>query len=163
MAHTSSHPRPQVLYDLQTRLRNHPSFLAPSISEPSLRKYQVLPGRTHPEMNGLPHGGYILQVTRVFDLIGANSVASGKKAHKKRKVDEPPTSERPRGDRARDAQVVEGDDGKGEPPLPSVSSSVLAQEATSGRSSLASDVPAEESQAAVAVTDDADAVPMEQI
>lgn len=77
-----------MLYDLQTRLRNHPEFLAPNISEPSLRKYQVLPGRTHPEMNGMPHGGYILSTTRVIDDAQANSVQSFKRAIKKRKLEQ---------------------------------------------------------------------------
>lgn len=58
-------------------------FLSPSIVEPWLRKYQVLPGRTHPEMQGMGHGGYLLISTRVFDDPSANSSVSRKKTKRK--------------------------------------------------------------------------------
>ena len=80
-------PPSQVLYSLQTALRSSPDFLAPSISEPWLRKYQVLPGRTHPEMAGMQHGGFILAATRVFDDAEASSFASGRRAAKRRKME----------------------------------------------------------------------------
>ena len=50
-----------------------PDILNPTILEPWMRQYQVLPGRMHPEMNGIGHGGYILHATRVFDEPSANS------------------------------------------------------------------------------------------
>lgn len=48
----------QALLPLET-------ILNPTITEPFLRQYQVLPGRTHPEMNGTAHGGFILHATKV--------------------------------------------------------------------------------------------------
>lgn len=44
-----------------------PSVLNATLVEPFLRQYQVLPGRTHPEMNGTDHGGFLLHATRVLD------------------------------------------------------------------------------------------------
>ncbi|KAI8451839.1 Gcd10p family-domain-containing protein [Phakopsora pachyrhizi] len=41
------------------------TFINVTISEPWLRKYQVLPGRTHPEMNGTHSGGFILTAIKV--------------------------------------------------------------------------------------------------
>jgi tRNA (adenine-N(1)-)-methyltransferase non-catalytic subunit len=49
------------------------SLLNPTIIEPWLRQYQVLPGRTHPTMNGIAHGGYLLHAVRVFDDPGISS------------------------------------------------------------------------------------------
>lgn len=49
----------QALLPLET-------VLNPTITEPWIRQYQVLPGRTHPEMNGIAHGGYLLHATRVI-------------------------------------------------------------------------------------------------
>lgn len=77
----------QVLHDCQSRLRSIPELLAPSIVEPWLRKYQVLPGRTHPEMAGMGHGGYILATTRVFNDAEANSVSMGRRQARRRKVE----------------------------------------------------------------------------
>lgn len=83
-------PHLQTLYDLQSRLRAHPEFLSPSIHEPFLRRYQVLPGRTHPEMNGLGSTGCILQAYRVYDA-EVNSYAAKKRqtmaANKRRKLE----------------------------------------------------------------------------
>lgn len=81
-------PYLQVLHDTNLLLRASPSFLAPSLIEPWLRKYQVLPGRCHPEMNGMPPGGYILVCTRVFDSGEVHSVLSGRRAAKRRKVED---------------------------------------------------------------------------
>lgn len=74
-------------------MKSQPQFLTPIISEPWLRRYQVLPGRTHPEMQGLGHGGFLLTSTRVFDDENANSVTAkmrrgGAAAGKKRKAAE---------------------------------------------------------------------------
>lgn len=84
-------PHLQTLYSLQQKLRAEPTWLSPSIHEPFLRQYQVLPGRTHPEMNGLGSTGCILQVYRVFDQQGVNSYAANKRqgggATKRRKLD----------------------------------------------------------------------------
>ncbi|GAV98795.1 Gcd10p-domain-containing protein [Lentinula edodes] len=67
-------PQSQPLVDLQNKLRNAPGFLGPSLTEGWLRKYQVLPGRTHPTMNSSGSGGYILHVIKVYDDPTANSV-----------------------------------------------------------------------------------------
>lgn len=48
-------------------LRSSHEFINVQITESFMREYQVLPGRTHPEMTTTGGGGYILQATRVFD------------------------------------------------------------------------------------------------
>ncbi|KAI0274789.1 Gcd10p-domain-containing protein [Gloeopeniophorella convolvens] len=55
----------QVVSDLQASLRNDPLYLAPSVSESWLRRYQVLPGRTHPTMTTSGSGGYLLHAIKV--------------------------------------------------------------------------------------------------
>ncbi|KAE9398517.1 Gcd10p-domain-containing protein [Gymnopus androsaceus JB14] len=61
-------PQSQPVVDLQNKLRNTPGFLGPSVTEGWLRRYQVLPGRTHPTMNTSGSGGYILHAIRVCVL-----------------------------------------------------------------------------------------------
>jgi tRNA (adenine-N(1)-)-methyltransferase non-catalytic subunit len=51
---------------LTSYLRDSKDYIAPSLTEPTLRRYQVLPGRTHPDMNGMVHGGYILHAYRIL-------------------------------------------------------------------------------------------------
>ncbi|KAG1754945.1 Gcd10p-domain-containing protein [Suillus paluster] len=58
-------PFSQSLTELQSKLRLNPSYLAPSITESWLRRYQVLPGRTHPTMNTSGSGGFLLHVIKV--------------------------------------------------------------------------------------------------
>lgn len=82
-------PHLQTLYNLQATLRSIPEYLSPSIHEPFLRKYQVLPGRTHPEMNGLGSTGCILSAFRVYDA-EANSFAANRRnpaSSKRRKLE----------------------------------------------------------------------------
>ncbi|KAF5388511.1 hypothetical protein D9757_004710 [Collybiopsis confluens] len=67
-------PHAQPVIDLQNKLRNTPGFLGASLTEGWLRRYQVLPGRTHPTMNTPGSGGYILHVIKVYDDPSANSV-----------------------------------------------------------------------------------------
>lgn len=57
----------QLLADLQAHMRQIPRYLAPSITEGWLRRYQVLPGRTHPTMNTSGSGGFLLHAIKVFD------------------------------------------------------------------------------------------------
>lgn len=57
----------QPLADLQVRMREIPTYLAPSVTEAWLRRYQVLPGRTHPTMNTSGSGGFLLHAIKVFD------------------------------------------------------------------------------------------------
>ncbi|KAI0257415.1 Gcd10p-domain-containing protein [Lactifluus subvellereus] len=59
-------PHLQIVSDLQATLRQDPQCLAPSISESWLRRYQVLPGRTHPLMTTSGGGGYLLHAIRVY-------------------------------------------------------------------------------------------------
>ncbi|GAA6064134.1 hypothetical protein JCM10212_005135 [Sporobolomyces blumeae] len=70
-------PYIQPLNPALMSLRSNPLILHPTIHEPFLRRYQVLPGRTHPEMQGMSSGGFLLSATRVVDLGGTNSVNSG--------------------------------------------------------------------------------------
>ncbi|THV07472.1 Gcd10p-domain-containing protein [Dendrothele bispora CBS 962.96] len=58
-------PHLQVVSDLQNKLRNTPGYLGPNVTESWLRRYQVLPGRTHPTMNTSGSGSYILHAIRV--------------------------------------------------------------------------------------------------
>ncbi|KLO15041.1 Gcd10p-domain-containing protein [Schizopora paradoxa] len=80
-------PSIEVLSDVQAKLRADPQYLGPSITEGWLRRYQVLPGRTHPLMMVTGSGGYILHAIKVFDDPSANSVLAVKQKNKKPKVD----------------------------------------------------------------------------
>jgi len=64
-------PYLQVLTEAQSKMRSRPQYLAPNITECWLRKYQVLPGRTHPIMSASGSGGYILHTIKIYD----NSIA----------------------------------------------------------------------------------------
>ncbi|KAN0125033.1 Gcd10p family domain containing protein [Russula decolorans] len=68
-------PHLQVVSDLQTTLRADPRYLAPTVSESWLRKYQVLPGRTHPLMTTSGGGGYLLHAIKIYDNPSAEPVA----------------------------------------------------------------------------------------
>ncbi|KAK1234828.1 tRNA (adenine(58)-N(1))-methyltransferase non-catalytic subunit trm6 [Marasmius sp. AFHP31] len=81
-------PHMQVVADLQTVLRSRPGFLAPTVTEVWLRRYQILPGRTHPMMNTSGSGGYLMHVIKVHDDQTATSVASHRQRSKKPKVQE---------------------------------------------------------------------------
>ncbi|GAA5985034.1 hypothetical protein JCM5350_003320 [Sporobolomyces pararoseus] len=71
-------PTIQPLFPCLMSLRANPLILQPTIHEPFLRCYQVLPGRTHPEMAGLTTGGgFLLSCIRVIDQGGVNSVRTG--------------------------------------------------------------------------------------
>ncbi|BGP23270.1 eukaryotic translation initiation factor 3 62 kDa subunit [Rhodotorula toruloides] len=74
----------QLLFAANLVLRNHPAIISPTITEPFLRQYQVLPGRTHPEMQGMSHGGYILSMIRVLENADAQAVGIGGRRGKKR-------------------------------------------------------------------------------
>ncbi|EIM92889.1 Gcd10p-domain-containing protein [Stereum hirsutum FP-91666 SS1] len=69
-------PHLQILTDLQAKLRQTPRYLAPGITESWLRRYQVLPGRTHPTMVTSGSGGYLLHTTKVYVLQSSLSVYS---------------------------------------------------------------------------------------
>ncbi|KAK4058446.1 tRNA (adenine(58)-N(1))-methyltransferase non-catalytic subunit trm6 [Microbotryomycetes sp. JL221] len=75
-------PHLAVLYACQDKMRIDREYLAPSITEPWLRRYQVLPGRTHPEMQGMQHGGFLLTATRVFDDVEVESAQTRRRSKK---------------------------------------------------------------------------------
>ncbi|KAF8560095.1 Gcd10p-domain-containing protein [Imleria badia] len=56
----------QPLADLQAKMRLIPGYLAPSITESWLRRYQVLPGRMHPTMSTSGSGGFLLHAIKVY-------------------------------------------------------------------------------------------------
>ncbi|KDR85722.1 hypothetical protein GALMADRAFT_1325199 [Galerina marginata CBS 339.88] len=58
-------PYSEVVVDLQAKMRNIPQFLCPTVTEAWLRRYQVLPGRTHPMMAMSGSGGFILQAIKM--------------------------------------------------------------------------------------------------
>ncbi|KAG0300847.1 tRNA (adenine(58)-N(1))-methyltransferase non-catalytic subunit trm6 [Dissophora globulifera] len=61
------HPAKEALLETSTWMRRCPDLLAPQVTESWLRKSQVLPGRTHPEMSTWGSGGSLLTATRVID------------------------------------------------------------------------------------------------
>lgn len=56
----------QPLVEAHSQLRASSEFVNLTLSEPWLRRYQVLPGRTHPEMQTSASGGYLLHGIRVL-------------------------------------------------------------------------------------------------
>jgi len=78
-------PHGQVLADLQAKIRTMPGYLGPTVSEAWLRRYQILPGRTHPTMNTSGSGGFLFSVTKVYDDPSASSVMAHRQ-HKKPKL-----------------------------------------------------------------------------
>ncbi|KAJ8104298.1 Gcd10p family-domain-containing protein [Lipomyces tetrasporus] len=72
---TAKEPLVTTSHDLMADLR----VLAPTILESRVRKFQVFPGRTHPEMTSKSGGGYVLWGTRVLP---SNVQAGGKKRRK---------------------------------------------------------------------------------
>jgi len=60
-------PTAQIVVDLQAKLRTMPQYLCPTVSEPWLRRYQVLPGRTHPTMAMSGSGGFVLNAIKIYD------------------------------------------------------------------------------------------------
>ncbi|EGG11505.1 uncharacterized protein MELLADRAFT_102531 [Melampsora larici-populina 98AG31] len=72
-------PYLSTLSSAQHVLRNSPDFIHVTISEPWLRRYQVLPGRTHPEMNGTLGGGFMLSAIRVIGMDDGDDDDEGKK------------------------------------------------------------------------------------
>jgi len=79
-------PHGQILADLQAKIRTMPGYLGPTVSEAWLRRYQVLPGRTHPMMNTSGSGGFLFNVTKVYDDPSASSVMAHRQ-HKKPRLE----------------------------------------------------------------------------
>ncbi|KAH0838075.1 Gcd10p-domain-containing protein [Lanmaoa asiatica] len=85
----------QPLADLQTKMRLIPGYLAPSITESWLRRYQVLPGRMHPTMNASGSGGFLLHMIKVYDDPNATAVTVRQKLKATGKVEPPSESHSP--------------------------------------------------------------------
>ncbi|KAK0544492.1 tRNA (adenine(58)-N(1))-methyltransferase non-catalytic subunit trm6 [Tilletia horrida] len=68
-------PYQQPLLEAQAELRRKEGWLHIEVIEPWARRYQVLPGRTHPEMNTSASAGYILSAIKVFDAETAEALA----------------------------------------------------------------------------------------
>ncbi|RDB29668.1 tRNA (adenine(58)-N(1))-methyltransferase non-catalytic subunit TRM6 [Hypsizygus marmoreus] len=77
-------PHVQILADLQTQMRGDPQYLCPSVTESFLRRYQVLPGRTHPMMMTSGSGGFVLHATKVYDDPSASSVMTHRRPKPKK-------------------------------------------------------------------------------
>jgi len=75
-------PHLQVVSDLQATLRVEPQYLAPSVSESWFRRYQVLPGRTHPLMTTSGGGGYLLHAIKIYNDPSAEPV----EVHRRSKI-----------------------------------------------------------------------------
>ncbi|KAG1795702.1 Gcd10p-domain-containing protein [Suillus plorans] len=78
-------PFSQPLTELQSKLRLDPGYLAPSITESWLRRYQVLPGRTHPTMSTSGSGGFLLHAIKVYDDPNASKVSSHRQSKRQKK------------------------------------------------------------------------------
>ncbi|KAF9930180.1 tRNA (adenine(58)-N(1))-methyltransferase non-catalytic subunit trm6 [Modicella reniformis] len=61
------HHAKEALLETNRWMRKSSDLLAPQLTESWLRKSQVLPGRTHPEMSTWGTGGCLLTATRVID------------------------------------------------------------------------------------------------
>ncbi|KAG0328424.1 tRNA (adenine(58)-N(1))-methyltransferase non-catalytic subunit trm6 [Podila humilis] len=62
------HTYKEALLETSTWMRKCPDLLAPQLTESWLRKSQVLPGRTHPEMSTWGTGGTLLTATKIIDV-----------------------------------------------------------------------------------------------
>jgi len=80
-------PHLQIFVDLQAKMKSAGGYLGANITEAWKRKYQVLPGRTHPMMNMSGTGGYVLHAFKIFDDPDAQAILVHRQ--KKRKVEKP--------------------------------------------------------------------------
>ncbi|KAI0368838.1 Gcd10p-domain-containing protein [Pilatotrama ljubarskyi] len=85
-------PHVQVVTNLQNQLRDLPGYLGPTVTEGWLRQYQVLPGRTHPMMNGSGSGGFIFHVLKIYDDPTASSVMVHRHRKKAKQSSEAPSA-----------------------------------------------------------------------
>jgi tRNA (adenine-N(1)-)-methyltransferase non-catalytic subunit len=107
-------------------MRALPQYLGPLITESWLRRYQVLPGRTHPTMSTSGTGGYLLHATKVIDDPTAASYLQRrpKKKPKTENADEEAnTSTAALADEKPDATGLDADAGDAETPSNNVASS----------------------------------------
>lgn len=85
-------PHVQILVDLQLRMRTVTRYLCPTVTEAWLRRYQVLPGRTHPTMVTSGSGGFILHSIRVHDDCDASAATMNRRQKRAKKKVESPES-----------------------------------------------------------------------
>ncbi|KAI9292508.1 Gcd10p-domain-containing protein [Neoconidiobolus thromboides FSU 785] len=79
----------EILINTSIKLKDEKQYLNPILTESWLRKYQVLPSRTHPEMNTSAQAGYLLSTTKVLDLGDSTPITSKViNSEKKLKVEE---------------------------------------------------------------------------
>ncbi|KAG6900507.1 hypothetical protein C0993_009460 [Termitomyces sp. T159_Od127] len=100
-------PHIQILTDLQTQMRATTQYLSPNITETWLRRYQVLPGRTHPTMNTSGSGGYLLHAYKIYDDPNASSVLMHRHKPKKPKLAEPASEVVSDDTSSKDEKIVE--------------------------------------------------------
>ncbi|KAI9230590.1 MAG: Gcd10p family-domain-containing protein [Piptocephalis tieghemiana] len=74
-------PHKETLLKPYALAKDNSEYLNPSLHEPWLREYQVLPGRTHPTMSTTGSGGFLLSTLKVIDC-PAEAVGHGKKRAK---------------------------------------------------------------------------------
>ncbi|KAI9249440.1 Gcd10p family-domain-containing protein [Phascolomyces articulosus] len=79
----------EVLLEAAHYMRKSTEYLAVDITESNLRQYQVLPGRTHPEMTTSAGGGYILSAIKIIDCpFDMSQVYSESNARRKKRRSE---------------------------------------------------------------------------
>ena len=79
----------EVLLEAAHYMRKSTEFLAVDITESNLRPYQVLPGRTHPEMTTSAGGGYLLSAIKIIDCpFDMSQVYSENNARRKKRRNE---------------------------------------------------------------------------
>ncbi|KAF8204077.1 Gcd10p family-domain-containing protein [Pholiota molesta] len=76
-----------IIVELQAKLRNVPQYLCPTVSETWLRRYQVLPGRTHPMMAMSGSGGFLCHATKIYDDPNARGAPRPQRHKKKPRLD----------------------------------------------------------------------------
>ncbi|KAH7930926.1 Gcd10p-domain-containing protein [Leucogyrophana mollusca] len=86
-------PYVQPLTELQAKMRALPHYLGPSLTESWLRRYQVLPGRTHPTMSSSGSGGFLLHAIKVYDDPSASSVMTHRQSKRRKEDIQEPSSE----------------------------------------------------------------------
>ncbi|CAO1617379.1 unnamed protein product [Parajaminaea phylloscopi] len=80
-------PYLQPLVEAHARLRGNPEIINLSVTEPWMRRYQVLPGRTHPEMSTSATSGYLLSAIRVFTQAQAAGMAEQERERRARSAE----------------------------------------------------------------------------
>ena len=109
-------PYLQPLAEAHAQLRADDAFINVSLTEPWLRRYQVLPGRTHPEMMTSATAGFILHALRVWTHEEALQIknkheaeleaAAAAAANKRPRLDEPEPEPEPEADGGTTTELV---------------------------------------------------------